>query len=325
MSLIVTYIAYGSYQTGGYHHEMQLTQALAQELNGTLTTKRYTQKQKGFLGAIQLWWFAFQSAGKGVNITVQRLFLPVLLKAILTNSKVILVFHHYDVREKMGVLYHANFGLIKHLLALNLSRVHLVVVAKFWVDFWTDLGVGEAQISLFPNLFNAEEYRSFHTIEKQNKVFLGQYSIKNNPVVLNLAKQLHLKGYEVFFSTVNPKEEGHFDGYTIKHYNRVDYLTQIAQSKATVCMIGIHEGWNRVAHESILLHTPVISTPSGGLTELVVQSGQQLVHQSDEIVALIEKEIHFIPNQTFIERYHIGQISYYAQPIVRFCLSNGIS
>ncbi|NBP06354.1 MAG: hypothetical protein EBV15_09090, partial [Bacteroidetes bacterium] len=52
-----------------------------------------------------------------------------------------------------------------------------------------------------------------------------------------------------------------------------DYLKQVAGSAATVILNKTIEGWSRVAHESILLGTPVIASSGGGLEELVRLSG----------------------------------------------------
>ena len=70
--------------------------------------------------------------------------------------------------------------------------------------------------------------------------------------------------------------------------NRGDYLKQVAGSAATIIINRIHEGWNRVAHESILLGTPVVASNGGGLEELVVLSGGVICETPETIVELIE-------------------------------------
>ena len=53
----------------------------------------------------------------------------------------------------------------------------------------------------------------------------------------------------------------------------------------------MEEGWNRIAHESLLSHTPVIGKESGGMTELLLKSGQIIVRDKSEIREAVEKAI----------------------------------
>ena len=51
----------------------------------------------------------------------------------------------------------------------------------------------------------------------------------------------------------------------------------------------MEEGWNRIAHEALLSHTPVIGSNSGGMKELLEKAGQVVVNDKTEIYSAVEK------------------------------------
>lgn len=303
-----------------------MAQALATYLQGNLHNYRAQQNFKGLLGFLKLWMFGFKHAVADVNITVQRLLLPVFLRSIFTRKKVLLVFHHYDAREQLSFAYHFNYKLILMLLRLNFSRLKVVVVADYWVDFLVSKGVDRTSVLIFPNLFNVADYDAVRQLNapKTNTIYLGQYGLKQHSLVFELAALLTSQGYTCVFSTNNKNEVKQTPTYQVVQFLYADYLLFIATCKYTVCVSCFNEGWNRTAHESLLLGTPVIGNQSGGLTQLLTEANQHLVSTAQQAFDIITKNTPNSIPQSFVQRYHINQISYYAQPIGEFC-SNGIS
>ena len=295
-------------------------------LNANLKINRADQDFKGFKGFLNLWRFGFKHAVADVNITVQRLLLPVFLRSIFNRKKVLLVFHHYDEREQLSFAYHLNYKLILMLLRLNHPRLKVVVVANFWVDFLVKQGVDKETILVFPNLFNVSDYEAIEqqNVSKTNTIYMGQYGIKQHPLVFELAALLTLQGYSCVFSTNNKNEVKQTSTYQVVQFLYTDYLLFIATCKYTVCVSCFNEGWNRTAHESLLLGTPVIGNQSGGLTQLLTEANQHQVTTAQQAFDIITQNNPISIPQSFVQRYHINQISYYAQPIGEFC-SNGIS
>ncbi|HTR82436.1 MAG TPA: hypothetical protein VMM58_12470 [Bacteroidota bacterium] len=56
------------------------------------------------------------------------------------------------------------------------------------------------------------------------------------------------------------------------------YLKLLYACDVSLCVSRFSEGWNRVAHESLLMRTPVIGTGIAGSGELLVNSGQYLCY-----------------------------------------------
>jgi len=301
-----------------------LANYLAQSLNTKLVECRANKNFSGLSGFINLWKYAFSCAKGSTNFTVQRLFLPVLLASILRDKKVVVVLHHYDKNEQNSLFYHLNFKLMLYLLCLNLTKFKVVVVADYWRSWLVEQGVNQDSIYTIPNLFDDEVYKSVKaSTHKQQQVYLGQYGVKQHPMVFELAETLTQHGLTCFFTTPYEGAAKTFPTYSIKHLPFDDYLKEIAASLYTVCISSFNEGWNRTAHESLLLGTPVIGNKVGGLGQLLGEAQQPIVSTKEEVIALIlQKQNIHIP-QEFLMRYHINQILYYAKPLEAYC-SDGI-
>ncbi len=327
MSVIKTlqYISHGSSKTGGYRHEWMLGNYLAQTLHVTFKEYRAALNFKGLTGFLRLWRYAFKHANGNINLTVQRMILPVLLAGILNNRKTIVVLHHYDKREQNSWLYHLNVSFLIHLLKLNLNKLKVVVVADYWKDWLIDKGVNESSIYVVPNLFDTEVYAMVkHSIIKRNQIYLGQFGAKQHPLIFEIAEDLKAAGYHCFFSTTSPEGTHIAANYEVKHLSFEAYLKELAASLYTVCLTSFNEGWNRTAHESLMLGTPVIGNNAGGLGQLLKEAHQPIVSTKEEVIALIlQKQNIHIPESLF-KQYHINQILYYAKPLVAYC-SNGFS
>lgn len=297
---------------------------MAQTINTKLVECRANKNFSGLSGFINLWKYAFTCAKGNTNLTVQRLFLPVLVAAILRNEKVVVVLHHYDKKEHNSLFYHFNFKLMLYLLRLNLTRFKVVVVADYWRNWLLEQGINQDSIYTIPNLFDDTVYQSVKTsTHKKQQIYLGQYGVKQHPMVFELAEALAQQGFTCFFTTPYENAAKILPFYSVKYLPFEDYLTEIAASLYTVCISSFNEGWNRTAHESLLLGTPVIGNKVGGLGQLLQEAQQPIVSTKEEVIALIlQKQNIHIP-QEFLVRYHINQILYYAKPLEAFC-SNGI-
>jgi glycosyltransferase involved in cell wall biosynthesis len=298
---------------------------MAKTLHVMFNEYRVSSNIKGIFGFLSLWRYAFKHAKGNINLTVQRMVFPVLLAGILNGGKTIVVLHHYDKKEQNSWLYHLNIKLLIYLLKLDMDKLKVVVVADYWKEWLLNKGVKEASIYVVPNLFDNEAYESLkHSIVKKEQIYLGQFGAKQHPLVFEIAKDLKLAGYYCFFTT--PFIEGIqlASTFEVKHLTFEAYLKELASSLYAVCLTSFNEGWNRTAHESLMLGTPVVGNDAGGLGQLLKESHQPIVSTKDEVIALIlQKQNIHIPD-AFLKQYHISQILYYARPLVAYC-GNGFS
>lgn len=271
---------------------------------------------------ITLWQYVFAHSNASLVITVQRMAIPAILKSVFTRNKVLVVFHHYDKRENLSLFYHLNAWVLFRLLSAAPSHVRVVVVADFWINFLVARGVPSSVIIHVPNLFDTGRYKPHKSILKNDKqVYFGQYSAKQHASVFELVARLSEQGYECFFTTPYENETGAEKNVNVMHLKFDEYLEKMASSSYTVCLAAFNEGWNRVAHESLLCNTSVIGNASGGLADLLNQSGQFLVADSNEAYDVITRNREREINGAFLKRYDLSQISYYAKPIIDFCIS----
>jgi glycosyltransferase involved in cell wall biosynthesis len=321
----LNYISHGSAKTGGYRHEVLVGKYLATSLHINYVECRIEKEFKGLKGFLLLWNYAFKHANGTINLTVQRIALPILLMGIFRRSKTIVVLHHYDRKEQHSWFYHFNMKLLIYLLKIDIHKLRVVVVAQYWKDWLIQRGVKQSNIEVIPNLFDDKIYEEVKTTTlKKQQIYLGQFGAKQHPLVFEIAEELTTLGYYCFFTTSQSNVVIAHQHYEVKKLIFDEYLKELAASLYTVCFTSFNEGWNRTAHESMLLGTPVIGNNAGGLGQLLREANQPIISTKEEVVALIlQKQNIYIPD-VFLKQYHINQISYYAEPLVAYC-SNGFS
>jgi hypothetical protein len=116
------------------------------------------------------------------------------------------------------------------------------------------------------------------------------------------------------------QEVGQFDGYDVVFEDYETYLHNMAQSQYTLAFIGINEGWNRVAHESILVGTTLIGNDAGGLGDLIIESGSLMANDVEQFKKNILNQHQSVINKKFIERYDVSNANSFLQPIIDFIL-----
>jgi len=282
----IQYISHGACETGGYAHEKFFAASLSEAVNGSaegFTEIRFRSNFKGLFRWFLLALKAFMAADRNaIVITVARLAWPVRFKQFLGTGKTLLVLHNYDPADGKPRLYFRLLdGFLQH-AAKKTSKIQLVVVARYWQHFFHErFGLHPV---LFPNFFDAKtmEIIRFSVRKNPKMVHFGMYSdkidLKKYLVLYHLLKE---NGFVCYFSSPRPVFSPNLPVSIFE--NRGDYLKQVAGSVATIILNKINEGWNRVAHESVLLGTPVIASPGGGLEELVRLAGGVVSDHPDEI------------------------------------------
>ena len=287
---IIQYISHGARETGGYAHEKFLAASLSETICGSADTFREIRFRSNFKGPFR--WFllalkAFFAADRqAIVVTVARLAWPIRLKQVFGKGKIVLVLHNYDSKDGKPRLYYRLLNAFMKYTAKNPQKACVVVVARYWQDFLKDR-FGVAPI-LFPNFFDAKTLQVIaHSARKNPKlIHFGMYSdkiyFKKYLILFHLLKE---HGFVCYFSFAEPVFSPDLPVSTFQDHG--EYLKQVAGSVATVILNKTNEGWNRVAHESVLLGTPVIASAGGGLEELVRLSGGIISDSPKEIVGLI--------------------------------------
>jgi len=323
LSIKVKYISIGKYETGGYKHELFFAQQLAQFLTTKhekceLIIERSNRFFENPFAYLKLFSLGLKANGN-YNIVVARVAVFAMLRNLFTKNKVYIVLHNFDEDDSKSIwlkwYYHLLFFLLKNLPTKNIS---IVAVAPFWVSYFINKINNNIQVYLFPNFFDYNDYEKIVIekpleIQKKKQIHLGQWSFKNHPDVFEVAKQLTAKGYYCYFSTNFKDFAKKTNDYKVVYFEHFeDYLVQMAISEFTLALTGINEGWNRVAHESILVGTPVIAYAKAGLLDLVNESkSYAAVSVADVLLAIENKNIQAEPS--LLAHYDIKNCQKYIQ------------
>lgn len=290
----ITYISHGLHETGGYIHEKSLASAISDNVNRCdicFKDIRFRKLFKGPFGWLLLFVKSFFNAKGDVIITVARLAWPVYLRNIFNHSKIILVIHNLDEKDGKPKIYFRLLHAFFKMASAKTSKIAIVVISNYWKKILEEKHHFTNNIFVYPNLMENGRLQFFKDIvkKKSNLVHLGQWSDKiDKKAYLVFIDELQKIGLACYFSDNTGIE---ITDYPVSYFKTHEaYLKQMALSKCTVILNKIQEGWNRVAHESFLVGTQVISNGGGGLSELIQISNGYLISSPKEILEIINKE-----------------------------------
>jgi len=318
---VIKYISYGKYETGGYKHELFYAEQLHQYLNkkGENVSLEIVRKNRFYtnpLAYLKLFLLGLTS-NVNYNIVVARVALFAVLRNVFTQSKVYIVLHNFDKNDGksfwLNLYYEALFFVLKNTRNKNIS---IVAVAPFWVQFFKEKTNQNISVFYFPNFFNNSFYAPFINPKKEKQIHLGQWSFKNHPDVFDIAKQLTNQGYYCYFSTNFKDFATKSSTYEVVYFDQFEnYLSQMALSEFTLAITGINEGWNRVAHESILVGTPVIAYAKAGLLDLVKESKSIAANNMKVVLQAIENK-NVQANPSLLAHYDVKNVVDYLSKIL---------
>ena len=316
MKKFIKYISYGKYETGGYKHELFFAEQLQQFLNqkGEHVTLEIDRKNRFYTNPfayIKLFLLGL-TANANYNIVVARVALFAVLRNAFNQKKVYIVLHYFDKNDGksfwLNLYYQALFFVLKNTKNKNIS---IVTVAPFWVQYFKEKTKNNISVFHFPNFFDGEYYSDFVNLNKKKQIHLGQWSFKNHADVFEIAKQLTNQGFYCYFSTNFKDFASKTSTYEVVYFDKFEnYLTQMALSEFTLALTGINEGWNRVAHESILVGTPVIAYAKAGLLDLVNESKSIAANNMEEVLQAIENK-NVQANPSLLAHYDIKNAADY--------------
>lgn len=320
MTMQIKYLSHGLHETGGYYHEKTLSAALADGLlNCDLCYKdiRFRKNYKGIWGWIQLFFLAFKNAKADVVITVARLAWPVLLRNLFNQNKIVLVLHNYDPRDGKPSLYYVLLNKFLKKAAKNPHKFTLVVVAEYWKNYFSKNFRFKDNIYIFPNLMETAKLQFYKDVvhKKSNLIHLGQWSEKVDKkaylILIDALKKHNIAPYFSDYTGANTND------FPVSHFTtREAYLKQMALSKYTIIINKIEEGWNRVAHESFCVGTPVLGIGGGGLTEMIELGGGKIFENVDALLAYLSENNLPEINYPALQKLDVKEAAQYAIPVV---------
>ena len=161
----------------------------------------------------------------------------------------------------------------------------VVVISKYWQDFLEKKGF--TNIHLIYCAFDSQRYA---VSEDEVKSFLKNNQLENKKIVY-IGNPQFKKGADIVYEALKNMDvelvcsgEGDLD-IPVRRL-KLDfgqYLSLLKASSLVITLSRFKEGWNRVAHESLLLGTPVIGSGRGGMGELLGSTGQKIIDPDNSV------------------------------------------
>lgn len=313
--MTIKYISQGAVKTGGFRNETAFARALSECLNADLKEIRKQKNITGILGHLKLLMWFFKEANANINIVPVRGALASIARNLFTKNQTIVVIHS-DVQPYSSAFlkwYYRLFLWLKK--TFRIKRCKVVVVSEFWKQRMQERGIKD--VFIVPNMFDVNFFKQFRTTQKEKKIHLGMPDEKLDKQVYELAVRLTDAGFECYFSTMQKEKVQATSFYNISYFvNYEAYLTEMAKSICTIQMPAIIEGLPRLAHESLLVGTPLIGYKKGGLGDLLEQSNSNIVSNIDEAFEVITQNKFTQINPEFLNEYDVRNMRKYLQLLI---------
>jgi len=190
----------------------------------------------------------------------------------------IAIIHHIDYSYAPLFLKYI-YPLFEKIIFHNLKKFDAVVtVSRYWEKYFKEKGYENVY-----KIYNGFDLSSFDIPGQEVLEFRKNFNLLGKPIIY-MGNCLRAKGVVESYSVLKD-----LDVYLITSgKGRVkipainleigyrDYLKLLKASSIVVAMSQFKEGWCRVAHEAMLLKTPVIGSGLGGMRELL-EGGKQMI------------------------------------------------
>jgi glycosyltransferase involved in cell wall biosynthesis len=198
-----------------------------------------------------------------------------------------LLIHHIDWRGSPRVsrwLQQIEYAVLRYLTP---RRTSIVVVSKVWARHLARLGFRD--ITIIYNAFEIDRYQvspgekegvlQRYELQGQRLAYVGN-GLKRKGVHLATAA---LAGSGVRIISTGVQSDAPSDAaLTVLNLPFDDYIALLSCCEVAVLLSQFREGWNRTAHEAVLLGVPVIGAPRGGMRELLGLTGQAYASTTEQ-------------------------------------------
>ena len=273
---------------GGNAYDVQSALALAKEFKVVVDPVTIRKNESVFS-----YWKRMRDYNAKADLLILEPY-PVVFGKRKDSQLTIAVVQHIDNILAKKTLYHRwyFYNLLRKLKKCNA----IVTVSEHWKKYFEERHC--KNVSVIYNSFDPELYGK---PEEDEASFRTRNGIPLGKKIIYIGNAIREKGVaEVYDALKNSDYHLIMTGprnrvpeLRVQYLNlkRKEYLQLLSFSTVVICFSLMEEGWNRIAHESLLSHTPVIGKESGGMTELLLKSGQIIVRDKSEIREAVEKAI----------------------------------
>ncbi|MFZ7114095.1 MAG: glycosyltransferase family 4 protein [Bacteroidota bacterium] len=273
---------------GGNAYDVQSALALAKDFKVVIDPVTIRKNESVFS-----YWKRMRSYTPKADLLIMEPY-PVVFGKRKSSQLSIAVIHHIDHLLARKSIYHRwyFYNLLRKVKKCNA----IVTVSEHWKKYFEEKGC--RNVSVIYNSFNPGLYGKS---EEDEVSFRQKNGIPVDKKIVYIGNAIREKGVvEVYdalknsgFHLVMTGPRNRVPELNVQYLNlkRTEYLQLLTFSSVVVCFSLMEEGWNRIAHESLLSHTPVVGKESGGMTELLSNAGQIVVRDKSEIRDAVDKAI----------------------------------
>ena len=216
---------------------------------------------------------------------------PIACGSYDSTKKYVGIVHHLDpVIENKSWKHRWYFNTLRK----NLKKLDTTItVSEYWKDELIKIGANN--VNVIYNSFDVSKYaddeikndfKEKHQIAIDKKlIYIGNASKEKG--VYEVYEALKDQDYELIMS--GPVNNAPNIPVKYVNLNKSEYIKMLKACDLTISMSKMIEGWNRIAHESLLCNTPVIGNGTGGMKELLKKGNQIIEHDYNQLPLAIEK------------------------------------
>ncbi len=218
------------------------------------------------------------------------------------KCKIVLIIHHVDFRGSpplSRLLQKIEWFIFRFFAPKSLE---IITVSKVWQRIFVRLGYSNVRVIY--NGFDLEKYSvsrdarndilTKHGLHGKKLVYIG------NPLkrkgVCELIEAFKGSEYQLVATGVSSDVES-TEKLKVLNLDFDEYLTLLSSCSVACLFSKFREGWNRTAHECILLKVPLIGSPRGGMKELLEAFHQKKLCTPDQaFIYLSENSLPIVSN-----------------------------
>jgi len=274
----IGWLKISSRKYGGVAYEELAREALAGDFDVELVEVKSNIFKKGYLRAPEIIWNLIRLKGEK-DLWVRDNNTIIALPFSRIKGKTLAMVHHIDFSTTPLWAKPLDF-MIERFIYFGLKKADFIVtVSKYWQEHFLKRG--------YKNVFKI--YNAFN---------ISEYDFKDEEIA-EFKKKYNLEGKPIIYLGSCQKAKGVLESYSVlKDLNSYlvtsgeplfkksparnlqipyrEYLKLLKASDVALAMSKFKEGWCRVAHEAMLLKTPVVGSGLGGMKELL-EGGKQIV------------------------------------------------
>jgi len=212
------------------------------------------------------------------DIWVRDFYSTLTLPFDRTRGKQIAIMHHLDF-SGFPEFVHPFFRVAEIFFWRAARKLDaIVVVSQYWKNYFEERGFSNIHL-----IYNGFDLSQFNIKEEEVMALKEKYGLGGKPIVY-LGNCQKPKGVVEAYHALEDLDAHLVTSGKLRvklaaqnlELEYREYLTLLKSCSVVLTMSKFQEGWNRTAHEAMLLKIPVIGSGRGGMEELL-ENGEQII------------------------------------------------